>query len=258
MRSTNKMKGSIGMETNIYDENKRKELADKITSLTTELEALKKNRFNPFTLGLWGFPVIALGGFTLMLMIGNGSETPFAIFAVFIMLLFPFLLIGRSVFNAKKATKIKRLEYDITNTNANGYSLVGDWLCSMFGITSVMLTAELELLSTSYQNIVCKSTKTTTTVVDGIRHTETITTYDFWQNTDCINGVKDLLGRKFKSINFTDSEQDLKLQNLKLQNESIAIDNTQKKFWTCQFCGNMNRADDMSCIKCGGIRPSMD
>jgi len=54
----------------------------------------------------------------------------------------------------------------------------------------------------------------------------------------------------------TESElKQLKIENLKLQNEGIAIDNVQKKFWRCVSCGNLNRADDMRCPSCGGIRP---
>lgn len=81
---------------------------------------------------------------------------------------------------------------------------------------------------------------------------------DWWTDQEKIDVVIEALMRKYKRTNNELEMSDLKVQNLKLQNEGIAIDNTQKKFWTCQFCGNMNRADDMSCIKCGGIRPSMN
>lgn len=80
---------------------------------------------------------------------------------------------------------------------------------------------------------------------------------DWWTDQEKIDVIVEALVRKYKRTYNELEKSDLEVQNLKLQNESIAIDNTQKKFWTCQFCGNMNRADDMSCIKCGGIRPPM-
>lgn len=46
----------------------------------------------------------------------------------------------------------------------------------------------------------------------------------------------------------------LTVENLQLQNESIKIDNNQKKFWTCAYCGNYNPGSEMSCIKCGAAR----
>lgn len=50
----------------------------------------------------------------------------------------------------------------------------------------------------------------------------------------------------------------LQNENLSLKNETIKIKINLTRPWTCQFCGNMNRGDDMSCLKCGGIRPSSE
>ena len=73
-----------------------------------------------------------------------------------------------------------------------------------------------------------------------------------------IDLIEKELKKKYEKQVVESELNQLKIENLKLQNESISIDNEQKKFWTCNFCGNMNRADDMSCIKCGGIRPSIE
>jgi len=50
----------------------------------------------------------------------------------------------------------------------------------------------------------------------------------------------------------------LQNENLSLKNETIKIKINLTKPWICQFCGNMNRGDDMSCLKCGGVRPSSE
>ncbi len=236
-----------------YDDDKRKELVDAVNTLSTELEALKKSRFNPFTLGLFIAPAVFFIVLLFALfMLGNVGILLLIILAI---VSFTILSIGREVYNDKKEKRIKQIEKEIEDTNIAGYNLIGNCFCELFGITKVMLLDELDLLSNSYPNIVRKSTNTVTTYENGNSHSVVTTTYLFWQYDDCITGVKDLLERKFKARNFTDNEQDLKLQNLQLQNESIAIDNAQKKFWVCDHCGNTNRADDMSCIKCGAIRP---
>lgn len=81
---------------------------------------------------------------------------------------------------------------------------------------------------------------------------------EWWIDQEKIDVVVEALIRKYKRTYNELEKSDLQVENLKLQNESIAIDNIQKRFWTCTYCGNMNRADDMSCIKCGAIRPSLE
>ena len=83
----------------------------------------------------------------------------------------------------------------------------------------------------------------------------------FWLNKREVDFIYNKIHEKYKKLSIDTTKTNLsiekiKLQNemLKLQNESIAIDNQQKKVWTCAFCGNMNHADDMQCIKCGGQR----
>jgi len=84
------------------------------------------------------------------------------------------------------------------------------------------------------------------------------TLFNWYQTNESTDVVIKALQEKYKMHTNKLITSDLQVENLKLQNEGIAIDNSQKKFWTCQFCGNMNRADEMSCIKCGGIRPSLE
>lgn len=70
-----------------------------------------------------------------------------------------------------------------------------------------------------------------------------------------IDVIRNALTQKYKRLTHEMQLNDLKVENIQLQNESLAIDNAQKKNWRCGSCGNLNRADDMSCINCGAIRP---
>lgn len=70
-----------------------------------------------------------------------------------------------------------------------------------------------------------------------------------------IDVVRNALAQKYKRMTHEMQLNDLKIENMQLQNEGLAIDNIQKKNWRCGSCGNLNRADDMSCINCGAIRP---
>ena len=77
---------------------------------------------------------------------------------------------------------------------------------------------------------------------------------NWWMSINNVDVINEALKIKYNYV-MTDLEKsNLQVQQLRLQNEGLAIDNQQKKFWTCTFCGNMNRADDMQCIKCGGQR----
>jgi len=76
----------------------------------------------------------------------------------------------------------------------------------------------------------------------------------WWQKQSSVAVVEKALNDKYHRYTIEQQTGNLKVENLKLQNESIAIDNTQKKLWTCPHCGNVNRADDLSCISCGGNR----
>lgn len=77
---------------------------------------------------------------------------------------------------------------------------------------------------------------------------------EWWTSQEKIEVVVEALTRKYKRTYNELEKSDLEVQNLKLQNESIKIDNTQKKFWTCAYCGNYNPGLEMSCIKCGAAR----
>ena len=70
-----------------------------------------------------------------------------------------------------------------------------------------------------------------------------------------IDVIRNALAQKYKRMTHEMQLNDLKIENMQLQNEGLAIDNLQKKNWRCGSCGNLNRADDMSCINCGAIRP---
>lgn len=70
-----------------------------------------------------------------------------------------------------------------------------------------------------------------------------------------IDVIRNALTQKYKRMTHEMQLNDLKIENMQLQNEGLAIDNIQKKNWRCGSCGNLNRADDMSCINCGAIRP---
>ena len=78
---------------------------------------------------------------------------------------------------------------------------------------------------------------------------------NWWLTNESADVIENALNQKYKRTANEETKADLHIENLKLQNESLEIDNTQKKFWVCSFCGNTNRGDDMSCIKCGGTRP---
>ena len=224
-----------------WDENKRQELLTQYQNKVNEYNTLKNKKINGWSIALYCYPIFCIILAIILYKITN-NEFIILLFIFFLLGGSSIILFGREIYNRKKNKQLTKLKNEIAVINSNGYAFISEYLCNLLNINSVMLLDELNLLSNSYSALLMKS---------GI-------TYNFWQNVDCINGVQDLLSRKFKGIDFDNKSQDLKLENLKLQNESIAIDNTQKKFWTCQFCGNMNRADDMSCIKCGGIRPSSE
>ena len=79
---------------------------------------------------------------------------------------------------------------------------------------------------------------------------------DWWKHNDYVDVIANALEQKYRRNTTEEKVSELHIENLKLQNESLEIDNSQKKLWVCSFCGNTNRGDDMSCIKCGGIRPN--
>ncbi len=106
-------------------------------------------------------------------------------------------------------------------------------LCAQFGITQHQLEYDLKDIMTQHPDY----------------------EVDWWAIKDKKDIVCNELSRKYKLAQNEMAKSDLEVENLTLLNESIAIDNEQKKFWRCNFCGNVNRADDMSCINCGGIRP---
>ena len=244
-----------------WDENKRQEILTQYQSKVNEYNTLKNKKFNAWTLALFCCPVVFIIWLVIDISIALHDESTIgnvamSIFVTCLFISLPIILIGREISKHKKNKQLTKLENEIDTLNSNGYTFISEYLCNLFNINEVMLLDELNLLSKSYGTLVMKSTKTNVDIVHN-QYTTT-TSYNFWQNVDCINGVQDLLSRKFKGIDFDNKSHDLKLENLKLQNESIAIDNNQKKFWTCQFCGNINRADDMSCLKCGGIRPSLN
>jgi len=77
---------------------------------------------------------------------------------------------------------------------------------------------------------------------------------DWWMSRGTAKVIKEELCRQIELKSNGMKQSSLKVRNLQLQNEGIAIDNVQKKFWRCVSCGNLNRADDMRCPSCGGIR----
>lgn len=244
------------MYENGFNEDEYNELIEKCNAQNETIKSVKNKKFNPYTIALLFYPLVCLTGFfVFVFQFGDVATGVFAVVAIGVLVWF---LIGREVVNSRKNKKIKELEKELGVARSNAQNYVFDYLCSVFALSRTRLDAELELLARVYPNAVLRSTTTNRYVANGVRHEEKIISYDFWQSLEHINTVEDLLAEKFKKRTYTNSKQELSLQNLELKNESIAIDNTQKKFWTCQFCGNMNRADDMSCIKCGGIRPSME
>ena len=96
-------------------------------------------------------------------------------------------------------------------------------------------------------------------------NTEKTTNYieHFWLYKDKVDFVYDKLYEKYHKRIRSEIKENLSIEKSKLQNEQLSLKNENLKVkinltkpWTCNFCGNMNRGDDMSCIKCGGIRPS--
>ena len=243
------------MYENEFNENEYNELMANCNTQNEALQAVKNKKFNIYTVALLLFPILCLIGLITVVQFG---EYAIGIFAGIAMGVFAWFLIGREVVNARKNKKIKAIEQEYNVARANTQNYVFDYLCSVFALSRTRLDAELELLARVYPNAVLRSTTTNRYVANGVRHEEKIISYDFWQSLEHIHTVEDLLAEKFKKRTYTNSKQELSLQNLELKNESIAIDNAQKKFWTCTYCGNMNRADDMSCIKCGAIRPSTE
>lgn len=223
-------------------------LMSKIAELQQQTETENKNIHNywlskrKYTVILWfggavlGFVLFAsaLGIMDMNEIIG---ELLFGLLIMVIVGMPIAFMVIKGIWNSK-ITKARKTVADNNETvpklSAELKELVFNELCQQFVITPYQLEYDLN----------------------------SILTPDMKNNWWCVQGKIDVvctaLSRKYQRTANDLAKSDLEVENLKLQNESIAIDNVQKKFWTCQFCGNMNRADDMSCIKCGAIRPSME
>lgn len=77
---------------------------------------------------------------------------------------------------------------------------------------------------------------------------------DWFWNEEKFIVVYDVLGKKFKKNIREEQKADLQVENLKLRNEGLEIDNSMKKTWECAYCGNINMGTEMNCIKCGASR----
>jgi hypothetical protein len=220
-----------------FDENTRQGIVNEREILFNEYSTIKKKNFNPFALGLAFSPIfiIIFAWFSGKLF---GDNVTLGVLFAFS----PIIIcgIGRFWLNLRKINKIEYLEKTIAELDNEGYNLVSQSLCKYFNISSSRLTDELRLMLQSYPTVVRKMG----------------TNYYYWIDIGCINEVYNILSRKFKQESYTDSTMDLNLENLKLQNESIDIDNKQKRFWRCDYCNNMNRAEEMKCLGCGAARPN--
>lgn len=235
-----------GKEYMYMEELKTKEtLMSKIAELQQQTETENKNIHDYWlskrksTVIIW-FGGAALGAILLFSAAAVGDtfgEILFCLLAMVIIGMPVAFMIIKGVWNAKITNSRKIVTTNnetIPKLSAELKELVTNELCQQFAITPYQLDYDLNsILTPDMKN-------------------------DWW----CVQGKIDVvctaLSRKYQRTANDMAKSDLEVENLKLQNESIAIDNVQKKFWTCQFCGNMNRADDMSCIKCGAIRPSME
>lgn len=245
------------MDNAFFNEPEYNKLLATSDAVNEALLQAKKNKINPFTILLFCFPVFVLLVLRFIVYHTNINISPvYLLFGLLIFLMA--IIIGRKIVNDSKAKKVQSLEKEYNTAILNLQNFVFAYFCSVFNLSKVRLDAELELLARTYPNVVLRSTVTYRRVVNGMRHDEKIINYGFFKSLEHIKAVEDLLAEKFKKRVYTNDKQDLSLQNLKLKNESLAIDNAQKKFWVCNFCGNMNRSDDMSCIKCGGVRPSLE
>ena len=112
------------------------------------------------------------------------------------------------------------------------YNLRVSYLCERFDLTQAQLSYDLT----------------------GILNTHPQFKKDWWKYNDSVDVIENALEQKYRRHLSEEKTTELHIENLKLQNESLEIDNSQKAFWVCSFCGNTNRGEDMSCIKCGGIR----
>ena len=81
---------------------------------------------------------------------------------------------------------------------------------------------------------------------------------NFWLDKKKVDWIYNKLCTKYKKSMV---KEDLTIDKLRLQNEQLKLQNKEleikidlAKPWTCQYCGNMNRGDDMSCLKCGANR----
>lgn len=231
-------------------QNEYQKIKDTTEKIPNELNALdqKTEKFVNFWyigLGIGEIVLLFIG-----LYIAQASRVASTIvFLIWITLLIGGLLYGkwvriqykRTIKNGKQTiennnAKLQTISNDISSLDTKAKTLVSTELCSLFGITQYQLEYDLT----------------------GILNIHAELRNDWWLIQGKTDVIIDALSRKYQRDNNEIVKSDLQVEHLKLQNESIAIDNTQKKFWTCQFCGNMNRADDMSCIKCGGIRPSAE
>lgn len=131
--------------------------------------------------------------------------------------------INRAKVYKSRETKLCKELYDLRTT----------YLCERFELTRAQLSYDLT----------------------GILNAHPQFKTDWWKHNDNVDVIENALDQKYRRNSTEVKASELHIENLKLQNESLEIDNSQKKFWVCTFCGNTNRGDDMSCIKCGGIRP---
>ena len=217
-----------------FDENTRQGIVNEREILFNDYSTIKKKNFNPFTIGLFLSPIFIIIATWFSGKLFGDNVTLGVLFAFS-----PIIIcgIGRFWLNLRKINKIEYLEKTIAELDNEGYNLVSQSLCEHFNISLSRLSDELRLILQLYPTVMGSK-------------------YYYWTDIDCINEVYNILSRKFKQESYTDSTMDLNLENLKLQNESINIGNKQKRFWRCDYCNNMNRAEEMKCLGCGVVRPN--
>ena len=146
-------------------------------------------------------------------------------------IIFALELIFGVIGHDRKVNKIKELDKKLQTLNDEYYQIACSYLANYHNITVEKLLYDLPYVFNAQ-----------------------IDQTNWWLSLNNIAVINEALKIKYNYVMTDIEKSNLQVQQLKLQNEGIAIDNQQKKFWTCNFCGNMNRAEDMQCIKCGGQR----
>ena len=177
------------------------------------------------------------------------------------------MLVGHLLFTKPRK---KSIDYDFEMTKEIKSALIYYW-ADLFDETLDNLTYDINNFITRNKKQLGVEVKTIYTqfrnpATNRINtKSENVNIEHFWLDKRKVDFIYDKCCEKYHKKSTSTIKENLSIQKSQLQNENLSLKNETLKIkinlikpWTCQFCGNMNHGDDMSCLKCGGVRPSSE